>query len=394
MNARVAGERAALIAWSALAEPGDEDAGALVAALGAADALAWVADAAGDLSAASVALAHRAGPDGARRAARAHERWWRRLDVAALPHEERAHAVAARVLTRIDPEWPVALADLGDRQPFALYVIGPASLRDLWGSAVAVVGARSATAYGAHVAHELASSLASGGLAVMSGGAFGIDAAAHRGALAAGGHTVAVMAGGIDRLYPAANEELLRRVAATTAVVAEVPPGFAPHRSRFLARNRLIAAAAGTVVVEAAHRSGALSTARHAAGLLRPVGAFPGPVTSASSSGCHALIRERVAELVADAADVRELVGPLGSTLAIGDGETPPTAVVGSRAVDFDSPAQRAAYDVTRNVSKSLDEIASSAGLALRDAAAACAGLEARGLLDREAGGFKRARKM
>jgi len=157
--------------------------------------------------------------------------------------------------------------------------------------------------------------LVSAGLTVVSGGAFGIDAAAHRATLAAGGRTVAVMAGGLDRLYPAANEDMLRQVAATGAVISELPPGSAPRRERFLDRNRLMAAMTkATVVVESGWRSGAHRTAAVAAELLRPVAAVPGPVTAASSAGCHRLIREGAATLVTGADQVLELATNLGRT--------------------------------------------------------------------------------
>lgn len=173
-----------------------------------------------------------------------------------------------------------------------------------------MVGARAATGYGEHVAGELASEAAGGDVVVYSGGAYGIDAAAHRAVLAAGGTTVAVMAGGIERPYPAGHADLLSRVAATGAVVAEVACGTAPTRHRFLARNRLIAALSdATVVVEAGWRSGALNTAHHAQALGRPVGVVPGPVTSAASAGCHRLLREGETVCVTGFGDVRELLG-------------------------------------------------------------------------------------
>jgi DNA processing protein len=182
--------------------------------------------------------------------------------------------------------------------------------------AVALVGARAASAYGLHVAAELAFALAEAGVPVVSGGAYGIDAAAHRGALdAQAAPTVAVLACGVDVAYPRGNDQLLSRIAEHGVVLSEVPPGSAPTRVRFLVRNRLIAAlAAGTVVVEAAPRSGSLSTAGRAADLVRPVMAVPGPVTSVSSAGCHELIRQG-ATLVTDAADVLEQLATPGERL-------------------------------------------------------------------------------
>ena len=157
---------------------------------------------------------------------------------------------------------------------------------------------------------------------MASGGAYGIDAQAHRSALAAAepGHwpaTVAIMACGLDRYYPAGNEELLRTVASRGLLLSELPPGAAPTRWRFLQRNRLIAALAGTtVVVEARWRSGALNTAHHAAGLGRPVGAVPGSIYSANSAGTHRLLRDGSAVCVTDAAEAAELAGPLDAGAA------------------------------------------------------------------------------
>ena len=177
--------------------------------------------------------------------------------------------------------------------------------------AVAIVGSRAATAYGAHVATEIAASLSGQGWTVVSGAAYGIDAAAHHGALVAGGATVAVLACGVDHAYPRGHADLLASIAAHGAVISEYPPGQLPQRRRFLARNRLIAAlTAGTVVVEAGLRSGALNAARHARELGRPVMAVPGPVTSSASGGCHQLIRDGQATCVTCAADVITDVSP------------------------------------------------------------------------------------
>jgi len=234
-----------------------------------------------------------------------------------------AHAAGARLLVPEDAAWPreafaactlcgvPALAP-----PVALWVRGPRSAADLSDRAVAVVGARAATGYGTHVAAELGAGLAAAGATVVSGAAIGIDGAAHRGALGADGATVAVLACGIDRAYPAAHGALLARIAATGLVVSEYSPGSVPARHRFLVRNRLIAAlGGGTVVVEAAVRSGAQRTATDTEALGRPVMAVPGPVTSGPSTGCHQLIRDG-ALLVTCADDVLEAVGRLGVDLA------------------------------------------------------------------------------
>ncbi|MET7681623.1 DNA-processing protein DprA [Streptomyces sp. NPDC005423] len=211
-----------------------------------------------------------------------------------------------------DVEWPAQLDDLGDARPLGLWVRGRPSLR-MWAlRSVAVVGARACTGYGAHVSATLAAGLAEAGWVVVSGGAYGVDGAAHRGALGAGGATVAVLACGVDRPYPRGHTELITRIAEQGLVVGELPPGEHPTPSRFILRNRVIAALTrGTIVVEAAHRSGSLVTARAARRLGRHTMGVPGPVTSGLSAGVHELLRGD-AVLVADAADVVELVGDMG----------------------------------------------------------------------------------
>jgi DNA processing protein len=180
-----------------------------------------------------------------------------------------------------------------------------------------MVGSRVATPYGVHVATEFAGELAEGGRAVVSGCAFGIDIAAHRGALAVGGYTIGVLAGGVDVPYPIAHTALIDRIAAEGALVSESAPGSAPARRRFLTRNRLIAALArGTVVVEAAARSGAATTARWADELGRVLMVVPGPITSALSVGSNELLRSRNAIAVTRPAEVVEAIGRLGLDLA------------------------------------------------------------------------------
>jgi DNA processing protein len=227
-----------------------------------------------------------------------------------------AAAMAVRLVCPGEEEWPIGLDDLAciGADCIAIWVRGGSSLAELCDRAVAIVGTRVATDYGAGVARSLAIGLSEQGWTVVSGLALGIDAAAHRGALAAGGATVAVLACGVDVPYPRAHRELGDACAETGAVVSEHPLGSAPHRHRFLVRNRLIAAlSSGTVVVEAAPRSGARSTARHAAELFRHVMAVPGPVSSITSAGCHQLLRDRPdTVLVTKADEVIEQVGPLG----------------------------------------------------------------------------------
>ena len=210
------------------------------------------------------------------------------------------------IITRTDPEWPTSIKDLGPAAPHVLYVKGKLN----WPkpNSVAIVGARAATSYGEHVAMELAADLARDHT-IISGAAYGIDGAAHRAALAAGGETIAFLAGGADRPYPAGHAQLISRITENGAVVSEVPPGASPTKWRFLQRNRLIAAASqGTVIVEAGWRSGSLNTAGHARSIGRPVGAVPGPITSAASAGCNKLIAESEASLITSATDVRNLI--------------------------------------------------------------------------------------
>jgi len=217
-----------------------------------------------------------------------------------------------------DPEWPGQLADLGNEQPYALWLRGNADLRFSCLRSVAMVGSRAASAYGSYVAAEFAASVAARGWAVVSGGAYGVDASAHRGALGADGVTVAVLACGVDVAYPAAHTELLGAIAAQGVIVSEWPPGRTVSRLRFLIRNRVIAAlATGTLVVEAGERSGALNTARHARDLGRRLMAVPGPVTSDISAGCHQIIRDWQGMLVTSAADVAEHLSPVGAPQAL-----------------------------------------------------------------------------
>ncbi|TQK72053.1 DNA-processing protein DprA [Nocardioides sp. SLBN-35] len=222
-----------------------------------------------------------------------------------------------------DDEWPSSLDALASagvlhargEVPVGLWVRGPLRL-DRLGAAVAVVGSRSSTDYGDRVAGDMAAVLGAAGRTVVSGAAYGVDYAAHRGAVAADGHTVAVLACGVDIAYPAAHRQMLEHLGAQHAVVSEAPPGSAPLRIRFLARNRLIAAlTSGTVVVEAAIRSGALNTASWADLLHRTVMGVPGPVFSAASEGVHELLRSGRGSLVTSGADVLELLGASGEHL-------------------------------------------------------------------------------
>lgn len=234
---------------------------------------------------------------------------------------QRLHDAGGRLVLPGDVEWPAhrlawPRVEALPAPPLALHVRGPHPLGAAVERSVALVGARAATAYGEQVAGELGLGLTDSGWTVVSGGAYGIDGAAHRGALTSGcGPTVAVLACGVDVAYPRGNDRLLARIAEQGLLVSEHPPGSTPTRPRFLVRNRLIAAlSVGTVVVEAALRSGSLSTAARAGDLQRQVMAVPGPVTSALSAGCHALLREG-GVLVSGVREVLAQVGRIGGDL-------------------------------------------------------------------------------
>ncbi|MGW1246984.1 DNA-processing protein DprA [Streptomyces sp. NPDC002535] len=301
-------ERLARAALSRAVEPGDEHAGRWLRRYGAVGFLDRLLD---------TAPAHRAPRGdgdpfpgtGPKRVAS-----WRLRAVAADPGRDLAaiRDLGGRFLVPGDTEWPRQLDDLADARPLGLWVRGPADLRAWALRSVALVGARACTPYGAHTAADLATGLARQGWVVVSGAAYGIDGAAHRGALAAGGATVAVLACGVDTPYPRGHAQLIDRIAEQGLVVGELPPESHPTPSRFILRNRVIAALTrGTVVIEAQHRSGSLVTARAAARLGRHTMGVPGPVTSALSAGVHELLRGD-AVLVTDADEIVELVGEMG----------------------------------------------------------------------------------
>lgn len=309
---RVGPERQARVMLSFLAEPGEPALGALLRVCTPAEIVAAVSS---EREPGAVLPAAGRGIAGV---ARAFARWRARLGQ--LPSPERLagwQRDGMRLVSPGESEWPTRLDDLGDARPLMLWAQGSADLRFACLRSVSVVGARAATGYGQHVATEMSAALAERGWCVISGGAYGIDAGAHRGALGAEGVTVAVLASGLNYGYPKGHHELFAAVAGQGVMISEWPPDRAPSRPGFLVRNRVIAAlSCGTVVVEAALRSGALSTARHARDISRPLMAVPGPVTSRQSEGCHEVIREWGAVLVTRAQDVIENVSPAGEGLA------------------------------------------------------------------------------
>jgi DNA processing protein len=296
-----------------------------------------------------------------------------------------------RLITPDGDEWPLAFAAFGGAAatvrprggpPMVLWALGPARLDEAAHRAAAVVGTRAATAYGEQVAADLAAGLVERDVAVVSGGAYGIDGAAHRAALAADGVTVAVLAGGLDVPYPAGHSALLHRIGQHGLLFTEYPPGVRPARHRFLTRNRLVAAVAGAaVVVEAGLRSGAANTAAWARALGRVVAAVPGPVTSSASAGCHVLLRNG-AELVTRADDIVELVGRMGELAS----EEPRPAT----ALDELGEAERQVYEALpgRGVA-TVDEIAVAAGLVPEHVLGPLAILEVAGFAQRHDGRWR-----
>jgi DNA processing protein len=214
-------------------------------------------------------------------------------------------------ITPEDNDWPISLADLAT-PPIGLVIAGDRSVLLKLDKSISIVGSRQPTNYGLQLSYSLASQASLAQLVVVSGGAYGIDTAAHQGALSAGGLSIAVLAGGINRLYPLENQKLFKDITKSGLLISEVMPNIESKPYRFLIRNRLIAALSrSTVVVEAKFISGSIRTARDAAEIFRPVFAIPGPVTSPLSEGCHRLIAERVADIATSLDEILEVITPL-----------------------------------------------------------------------------------
>ncbi|GAA2206283.1 DNA-processing protein DprA [Nonomuraea monospora] len=311
--------------------------------------------------------------------------WYTRLAAANPAADlEAGQRAGARLIIPGSTEWPTQLDDLGRSRPLGLWVGGNADLRFSCLKSVAVVGARAATSYGCHIAAEFAVGLSELGWTVVSGGAFGVDGAAHNGALAAEAPTVVVLACGVDVSYPSAHEPLFAKVREKGVLISECPPGVHPTRARFLIRNRLIAALSrGTVVVEAAIRSGALNTATHALSLNRHLGAVPGPITSAMSAGCHRLLRERKAVCITSPEDMIDLVGALGDDLAP---QVRGPAVPRDR---LNEPTKRVLDAVPTRGGAGPASIAVTAGMSLDTTLSALGGLAAAGYIERTSGGWR-----
>ena len=359
--------------WSQICEPGDGVAGHLVAALGAEGALREI----------RAQASSRSVPRSPAFAA-GLKRWLPRLNGIAVEGMFRtARFARLRLVTPEDRDWPRGVNDLGVHAPLALWVRGSGGGLLSGGPRVALVGARACSAYGELAAGDLAADLAEGGVCVVSGAAFGIDAAAHRAVLGTGGTTVAVLAGGVDRPYPSRHSDMIALIAETGAVIGEIAPGAAPTKSRFLERNRVIAAMSdATVVVEAGWRSGSLNTAGHAAALGRPLGAVPGQITSATSAGCHRLLREFDATCVTSAADIIELTG----------WEAVPARQPNPTGGEAPIPATTGVLDaIDRRVRRSSDEIARRVGITPSQVEAQLGLFELEGLVVREHDGWRRA---
>jgi DNA processing protein len=351
----------ARVALTWLAEPGTRSVHGLVDEYGPVGALDLLLDGGAPQQALRESVAARSRADDAR--------------VVAAEALHRADRLGVRVVIPGDDEWPGTVeqlrtlrltdarrrVDVETAPPLCFWVRGSWPLAEALDRSVAVVGSRAATAYGTHIATDLGYGLADRDWTVVSGGAFGIDAAAHRGALNAGGLTVAVLACGVDRAYPMGNAALFDRIADTGLLVSEWPPGAEPLRPRFLIRNRVIAAGTrGTVLVEAAARSGATQTTRRAIALRRPAMVVPGPVTSAMSVGAHELLREHPeARLVTGLAQVLEEVGRIGELAPVPRGPERPTDLL-------DDDARSIVEAMPRRGRIGVDALAARAGLAVR----------------------------
>lgn len=313
-------------------------------------------------------------------------RWSSELALRLAERElQQAEQLGVRFVYPGTTHWPTQLSDLGARTPLMLRVKGSENMRSLAARGIGIVGARACTRYGQSVTEDLGSRLAANDWTVISGGAYGVDAAAHRGALAVGGSTIAISAAGVDQAVPASNSALFDAISQSGAVVSEAPIGAHPTRSRFLVRNRLIAALSrGVVVTEAALRSGSLSTAREASEIGRILMAVPGPVTSLSSAGGHGLVRDGLASLITSHTEIIELMKVAGGTV----GE-----VAHSRLDDAVIDFLRDRESANPRGGVEIDEVAAGLGVRLVEVLASLCSLESRQLADRSPTGWVLVRK-
>jgi len=378
----------ASMAWSTMVEPGDAVAGVINLALGPATSLATLRECidAQDEGRALLTAISEANPHLenvgkrtlAQRLPEAIERWRYRFSlVDTLSEINVAHRLGVAVLTDQMPDWPPGLNDLQVNKPHVLWTLGRTERLNDACHSVALVGARNASDYGTTVTEELVSGLSSKAFATVSGGAFGIDSVAHRASLADNQTTVAVMAGGLARLYPAANAALFREIQSEGLVISEMPPSREPTKWRFLQRNRLIAAMSkATVVVEAGWRSGSISTANHAAILGRPVAAVPGAITSQTSRGTNQLIRDRKAELIGSAEDLLELISSLH--------------VTSKRPLTELGPNEIRLLDALSLRAKSIERLCVETGMSIREVSSAMTLLQIAGLVRSELSGWRK----
>ena len=371
----------ARMVWSSVVEPGDRIAGSLIDVYGPVDALMFAettTHAARDIAQTCNTLTDCGNATTDDELRDGLGRWSARLAAGNVVAQlEAAARVGAQVVIPGDDVWPSGVSELGNHAPHALWLRGNRSTLERARRSVAIVGARASTGYGEHVTMELVSGLVRKQFAIVSGAAYGIDGMAHRAALAEEGDTIAVLAGGIDRLYPSGHDALLQRIIATGAVVTEMPPGFSPTKWRFLQRNRLIAAMTqSTVVVEAGWRSGSLNTAHHAIELGRPLGVVPGPVTSASSAGCHRLLREEPCTCVTTADEVAELIDGFDATQT--------SAVASLRA------SEQRALDALLQKSRSIDDLQIASGLSRTEIESALGVLSLHAIAEETPTGWRR----
>lgn len=323
LTALATDDRSARVLLSMIGTPGDVATGKLLTEVGAAELIS-IADGDGPVP----------GMDRVEAAV-----WRDRLHSAATPDHvatRMAETSSFRVITPGDPDWPASLNDLGPRAPYALWAKGRTELlAEPLPQRITVTGARADTSYGAHVTDELCGDLTQSGRTMVAGAAYGIEASAHRAALVRDANTIAVLASGVDRPYPAGHADLIDRIAREGLLLSEVPPSVAPTRQRFIDRSRILAALSGaTIIVEAGSRSGSLHTATEAAQLGRLVGAVPGPVTSAASTGTNLLLQSGHARVITDGADIARMLE--------GEANAPARSVIRAGASHAVSPTSRA----------------------------------------------------
>lgn len=388
LESQMAIEHFASMAWSTMVEPGDAVAGVVNLALGAAKALASLRESIDShdggkavlmaIAAANPNLENLGKKTLGERLPEAIERWRHRFVLNDVLSEIRlAGRLGASILTDQMPDWPIGLNDLQANKPHLLWMLGQTDHLADTARSVAFVGARSATTYGVAVTEELVGGLSTKSFSTVSGGAFGIDSVAHRASMDANQTTLAIMAGGLARLYPAGNSALFESIRANGLVISELPPSREPTKWRFLQRNRLIAAISrATVVVEAGWRSGSISTANHAAILGRPVAAVPGAITAQASRGTNQLIRDRKAELIGSADDLLELLQAIH--------------VPEARSSKELGPSETRLFDALSVRAKPLERLCADSGMSIREVSEAISSLQLAGLVKSDIAGWRK----